>query len=58
MPLNTCFGDAVISDKHCNFFVNKGNATFKQMNNLIQFVSNKVLENTGIKIETEIKIIE
>ena len=58
VPLNTCFGDAVISDKHCNFFVNKGNATFKQMNNLIQFVSNKVLENTGIKIETEIKIIE
>ena len=44
VPLNTCFGDAVISDKHCNFFVNKGNATFKQMNNLIQFVSNKVLE--------------
>jgi len=28
------------------------------MKNLIKFVSNKVLENTGIKIETEIKIIE
>jgi len=28
------------------------------MKNLIQFVSNKVLENTGIIIETEIKIIE
>ena len=58
IPLNTSFGDARISDKHSNFFVNKGNASFKDMKNLIQFVSNAVLENTGIKIETEIKIIE
>ena len=58
VPLNTSFGDARISDKHCNFFVNKGNASFKDMKNLIQFVTNKVLENTGISIETEIKIIE
>ena len=58
VPLNTSFGDAKISNKHCNFFVNKGNASFKDMKNLIQFVSNKVLENTGIRIETEIKIIE
>ena len=58
VPLNTSFGDARISDKHCNFFVNKGNASFKDMKNLIKFVSNKVLENTGITIETEIKIIE
>ncbi|MEK9895897.1 MAG: UDP-N-acetylmuramate dehydrogenase [Burkholderiaceae bacterium] len=58
VPLNTNFGDAKISDKHCNFFINKGNASFKDMKNLIEFVSNKVLENTGITIETEIKIIE
>jgi len=58
VPLNTSFGDASISNKHCNFFVNKGNASFKDMKNLIKFVSNKVLENTGITIETEIKIIE
>ena len=58
VPLNTSFGDAKISNKHCNFFVNKGNASFKDMKNLIQFVSNKVLENTGITIETEIKIVE
>ena len=58
VPLNTSFGDARISDKHCNFFVNKGNASFKDMKNLIQFVSNKVFENTGIRLETEIKIIE
>ena len=58
IPLNTSFGDARISDKHCNFFVNKGNASFKDMKKLIEFVSNKVLEKTGIIIETEIKIIE
>jgi UDP-N-acetylmuramate dehydrogenase len=56
VPLDTSFGDAVISDKHCNFFVNKGNASFEEMKNLIKFVSNKVYENTGILIETEIVI--
>ena len=58
VPLNTSFGDAIISDKHYNFFVNKGNASFKEMNDLINFVSYKVYQKTGIKIETEIKIIE
>ncbi len=58
VPLDKCFGDACISDKHCNFFVNKGNATFKDMSNLINFVSNKVLEKTGICLEKEIKILE
>ena len=36
VPLDTSFGDAVISDKHCNFFVNKGNASFEEMKNLIK----------------------
>ena len=58
VPLNTSFGDAKISDKHCNFFVNKGNASFKEMNDLINYVSHKVYQKTGIKLETEIKIIE
>ena len=58
VPINTSFGDAKISDKHCNFFVNKGNASFKDMKKLIKFVSNKVFENTGITVETEIIIIE
>jgi UDP-N-acetylmuramate dehydrogenase len=30
VPLDKTFGDACISDKHCNFFVNKGNATFNE----------------------------
>ncbi len=58
VPLDKSFGDACISEKHCNFFVNKGHATFKDMKNLIDFVSKNVLEKTGTKLETEIKILE
>ena len=52
------FGDASISEKHCNFFVNKGNARFEDMKDLIEFVAECVFKKTGIKLETEIKILE
>ncbi len=58
VPLEKSFGDACISEKHCNFFVNKGNAKFEDMKKLIDFVSESVLKKTGIKLETEIKILE
>ena len=58
VPLDQSFGDACISEKHCNFFVNKGNATYEDMSKLIDFVSKKVLEKTGISLEKEIKILE
>ncbi len=58
VSLETSFGDATISKKHCNFFVNKGNAKFKDMKKLIEYVSENVLTKTGIKLETEIKILE
>ena len=58
VPLNTRFGDACISEKHANFFVNKGNASFKDMKKLINFVEESVLKKTGINIEKEIKILE
>ena len=58
VPLNQKFGDAYISEKHCNFFVNKGNATFNDMKKLINFVSKRVQEKTGIILEKEIKILE
>tara|TARA_B100000780_G_scaffold74913_1_gene50380 strand:+ start:47 stop:952 length:906 start_codon:yes stop_codon:yes gene_type:complete len=58
VPLESAFGDACISSKHCNFFVNKKNATFNDMNKLIEFVKKKVEEKTGIKLEKEIKILE
>ena len=58
VPLEKSFGDASISEKHCNFFVNKGNAKFEDMKKLINFVSDSVFKKTGIKLETEIKILE
>ena len=58
VPLDTSFGDACISNKHCNFFVNKNNASFNDMNKLIEFVRNSVEKKTGIKLEKEIKILE
>ena len=51
------FGEAHISEKHCNFFVNEGNAKSSDLENLIKVVKKKVLEKTGINLELEIKII-
>ncbi len=58
VPENTKFGDAYISEKHSNFFVNKGKASFDDMKKLINFVEKSVFIKTGIKIEKEIKILE
>jgi UDP-N-acetylmuramate dehydrogenase len=58
VPVEKSFGDACISKKHCNFLVNKGDAKFEDMKRLIEFVSKSVLKKTGVKIETEIKILE
>ena len=58
VSLEKSFGDACISEKHCNFFVNKGNAKFDDMKKLIDFVSESVLKKTGVKLQTEIKILE
>tara|TARA_B110001450_G_scaffold167190_1_gene155892 strand:- start:9660 stop:10568 length:909 start_codon:yes stop_codon:yes gene_type:complete len=58
VPLDTRFGDASISDKHCNFFVNENNASFNDMNKLIEFVMDNVKKKTGIKLEKEIKILK
>ena len=58
VPLDKSFGDACISQKHCNFFVNKGQATYQDMRQLIDFVAKSVLEKTGVSLEKEIKILE
>ena len=58
VPLDISFGDAHISNKHCNFFVNKNNASFEDMNTLIEFVKTSVEKKTGIVLEKEIKILK
>ena len=58
VPKDINFGDACISAKHSNFFVNKNNASFDEMNSLINFVKKKVKDKTGINMNLEIKIVE
>ena len=58
VPQDLNFGDASISEKHFNFFVNKGNASFNDMIKLINFVQEQVKKKTGIILEKEIKILE
>ena len=55
--LNYQEGDAIISQKHCNFFVNNGNAKSSDIENLINKVKKKVREKTGVNLELEIKIV-
>ena len=50
-------GDAHMSEKHCNFFVNEGNAKSADLENLIYQVKSKVLDKTGINLELELQII-
>jgi len=50
-------GDAHISKKHCNFFVNNGKASSNDLENLINRVKNNVLKKTGINLELEVQII-
>ncbi len=50
-------GDAVISKKHCNFFVNNGKAKSSDIEKLINKVKQNVEDKTGINLELEIKII-
>ena len=50
-------GDAVISQKHCNFFINEGNANSSDIENLIDKVKKRVNEKTGVNLELEIKFI-
>ena len=49
-------GGAAISTKHAGFAVNVGGATADDVKNLLRQVSDKVFENSGIRIEPEIRI--
>ncbi len=51
------FGDAKISEKHSNFFINSNNASFENMYSLINHVKKKVKEKTGINLELELEIV-
>ena len=58
VPNDIQFGDATISSKHTNFFINKGNASYKDMKKLIDFVKDSVRNKTGINLDLEIILVE
>ncbi len=47
-------GDAMISEKHCGFLVNAGEATAEQIQSLIALVQSTVLEKSGVSLEPEV----
>ncbi|MCV6599348.1 MAG: UDP-N-acetylmuramate dehydrogenase [Alphaproteobacteria bacterium] len=50
-------GGAKISEQHTNFIVNFDNAKSKDIEDLINLAKEKVLQNSGIELQTEIKIL-
>lgn len=50
-------GGAQVSEKHCGFIINKGNATAKDVLDLIRYVQNKVMEEHHVMLETEVKML-
>ena len=51
---NKMFGDANVSEKHCNFLINKEKASSKDMKNLINFIKDNVYKKTGVNLDLEI----
>lgn len=47
-------GDAQVSEKHCGFVINRGNATAKEVQTVIEDVQKKVKETFNVELETEV----
>lgn len=52
----TC-GDAAVSTKHCGFVVNRGNAGFADVMNVIAHVQKTVEEKFGVRLQPEVRIV-
>lgn len=50
-------GGAQVSEKHCGFVVNTGEATASDVLTLIREVQKRVRENSGVELETEVKFL-
>lgn len=50
-------GGAQVSEKHAGFIINKGNATAKDVLDLVEHIQKTVYEKNGVKLETEIKFV-
>ena len=50
-------GDAVVSTKHSGFVINKGNATAKDVLDLVKYIKDTIEEKFNKKIELEIEVV-
>ena len=50
-------GGAQVSEKHAGFVINRGGATFADVTALIAEIQRRVLEQTGVELEPEVKIV-
>lgn len=50
-------GDAMVSEKHCGFVVNNGQATFEEVYELIKYIQKTVQDQFGVELKREVKII-
>ncbi len=50
-------GDAMVSTKHAGFIINKGNATFAELNQLISEVKDTIYDKNNIQLELEAVIV-
>ena len=50
-------GGAQVSEKHAGFIVNTGTATCQDVLELIKLIQKRVLEQSGVQLETEVKLL-
>ncbi len=50
-------GGAVVSEKHANFIINDNNASTDDIESLIKYVQNTVLNQQGVELQTEVRIV-
>lgn len=51
------YGDAQVSDKHCGFVVNVGNATCEDVLQIMRIIQKTVRDKFGVELEPEVRII-
>ena len=51
-------GGAQVSEKHAGFVINRGGASAADIRELIRQIQERVLAETGVRLEPEVKIID
>ncbi len=50
-------GDAQVSEKHCGFVINRGNASSSEIAEVIRQVQDRVYAHSGVRLQTEVKFL-